>query len=140
MRKLFLSCIILFWASLATAGGLQCVEQGASANIPVQFVDTDYVGIASTAKEARIYDSANALDTTVTDGSFVVLDGTNSIGAYTIPLTVGGADPKGIWSISWKGTNGGTERTGLDAIEVRGVSECGSNNDAIFDKVRTIRR
>ena len=136
MKKLLLSLILLLaLGGISNAQELQCVEQGATAVIPVQFVDSAWLEIASTSKEARIYDSSGSLDTTVTDGSFTALDGTNSIGLYTVSLTVGGADPKGIWPISWKGTNGGAERTGLSSIEVRGVSECGSNNDAILTDV-----
>lgn len=135
MKKLFLGLILL----LAFVGSVQadsapCVEQGDTIDLYVQFKDATGAPSAATSKEALIVDSAQATDTTIADGSFTQV--ASKTGWYTVPLTVGGADPVGSWAVHWEGTVGGVALAGIDYIEVKASGgECGAVTADIVDDV-----
>ena len=133
MKKLFLSVILLL-AFVASAGAdsAPCVEQGATTDLYIQFIDSTGAPSAATSKEALIVDSAQATDTTIADGGFAPIAG--KTGWYTVPLTVGGADPVGTWAVHWEGTVGGVALAGIDYIEVQASGgACGAVTADIVD-------
>jgi hypothetical protein len=62
--------------------------------------DTDNALYTPDSQEVKVYDSAGALKTTITDLVLV------STGVYYIKYTVPGAGPTGQWKISWKTVKG----------------------------------
>ncbi len=129
MKKILLSLIFILALTInANADYVGCVDQGGTIPLYVFFKASDGTASAATSKEAKIVDSAQATDSTITDGSISQV--ASETGWYVASLTVGGADPVGMWSVKWKGTVDSVIIGGIDNFEVLASGECTGGGSA----------